>query len=612
MRFIVGITAAAEMGWRPRGADAVTGVSGLDVWANQFGASEIRQGNVGDGSVVVAGSCPASVTELERAAAAAARGDWVAAARLPGVALVLVRSGPAWRVIGDRAGTVQVFWMRFAGRVVWGTAAAPLAALGGHEVDPAVLLGQMMLQGVDVLDGGSHFHGVHRVRPGHALVLEEGQPVRTEPIPLPVGQMAFERAAPLVRDAVTDAVQRRTLTGDLISADLSGGMDSSTVACIAAKRTRLLAVTYTDARMEDEDDAHYARQVAAQLPGVRHQVLEGGTGTVLHFGGLDDPSLLPLTDTPTYSLGLLEIKRLQLALPVQSGSRLHLTGRGGDDVLDAVGSMPLDQFRAGHRVAAWRRITVLARARRAARTELLAQAARTVATPYPHALEKLADQVTAGQTDGLSGAARILTWCGTGSALPWLTQLGRSLVAGLVGSRAASADRRETPGRLHERLALELMGDGHSTFDQVSRTLWDLPVHAPLLDNRVVDLCHAIPGWQRSQPGMFKPLAQAAFTGLVPDVLLERRTKTPFTASLYDGLRAHAPAVRRILAGSVLVQAGLLDGHRVMGALDAGVRGETVPLAALHGLVAAELWLALLALDRSAWWEQTHETRVAA
>lgn len=49
-----------------------------------------------------------------------------------------------------------------------------------------------------------------------------------------------------------------------------------------------------------------------------------------------------------------------------------------------------------------------------------------------------------------------------------------------------------------------------------------------------------------------------------------------------------------------------------MGALDAGVRGETIPLAALHGLVAAELWLALLPLDRSAWWERTHATRVAA
>ncbi|MFE6186517.1 asparagine synthase-related protein [Streptomyces sp. NPDC056465] len=587
-------------------------VSGLEAWASEFGAGEIRRGGFGDSTVVVAGSCLASVVELERAAATAARGDWIPATRLPGVALVLVRTGRVWRIVGDRAGTVQVYWMRFAGRVLWGTAAAPLAALGGYEADPAVLLGQMMLQGVDMLDGASHFHGVRRVRPGHALVLEEGQPPRTEPVAPPVARLALDRAAPLVREAVVEAVERRTLMGAQVSADLSGGMDSSVVASIAAASTRLLAVTYTDARMRDEDDVHYARRVAAELPGVRHQVVEGGTGEARHFGGLNDPHLLPLTDTPTYSLGLLGIKRVQLAGPVRSGSRLHLTGRGGDDVLSAVGATAVDQFRAGQRAAAWRHVTAMARERRTSGAGLLAQASRTAATPYPRALETLAGQVAAGRADGAVGAVRILAWCGAGGALPWLTRSGRSMVADLVDARAAGADRRETPGQLHERLALELMGDGHSTFDQMSRTLWNLPVHAPLLDTRVVDLCHAIPGWERARPGAFKPLARAAFTGFVPEVLLERRTKTAFTGSLYDGLRAHAPAVRRILAGSVLAQAGLLDLSRVMGALDAGARGETVPLAALHGLVVAELWLALLPLGRSAWWERTDVSRVAA
>ncbi|MFG2564715.1 asparagine synthase-related protein [Streptomyces sp. NPDC048567] len=612
MRFIMGTTSAAGLGWRPKEAAEVASVGGMGVWAHQFGAGEIRRGSFGDGTVLVAGSCLASVVELERAAAAAARGDWVVAARLPGSALVLVRTGSVWRVLGDRAGTVQVYWMRFADRVLWGTAAAPLASLGGYEADPAVLLGQMMLRGVDVLDGVSHFQGVRRVRPGHALVLEEGQPPRTEPVAPPVAQLAFDKAAPLVRDAVVEAVQRRMLTGGSISADLSGGMDSSVVASVASLSRQLLAVTYTDPRMRDEDDVRYAHRVAAELPGVRHHVVEGGSGAVRHFGGLDDPHLLPITDTPTYSLGLLEMKRLQLAEPVRNGSRLHLTGRGGDDVLDAVGSMPLDQFRAGQRGAAWRRVTALARTRRASGTALLAQAARTIATPYPRALEVLADRVQAARPDGPAGPARILAWCSADGSLPWLTRSGRTLLGDLIGARTNSADRRETPGRLHERLALELMGDGHATFDQMSRTLWGLPVHAPLLDNRVVHLCHAIPGWERTRPGAFKPLARAAFTGVVPDVLLERRTKTSFAGSLYDGLRAHAPAVRRILSGSTLVQAGLLDRSRVLGALDAGVRGETFPMAALHGLVVTELWLALLPLGRSAWWERTGTPRVAA
>ena len=71
---------------------------------------------------------------------------------------------------------------------------------------------------------------------------------------------------------------------------------------------------------------------------------------------------------------------------------------------------------------------------------------------------------------------------------------GRDAVAGLVAERAAHADPGATPGQIHERLALEMMGDGHATFDQIARRQWGVPVHAPFLDTAVVDVCHAVPG----------------------------------------------------------------------------------------------------------------------
>ncbi|MEV5947743.1 asparagine synthase-related protein [Streptomyces sp. NPDC051993] len=132
-----------------------------------------------------------------------------------------------------------------------------------------------------------------------------------------------------------------------------------------------------------------------------------------------------------------------------------------------------------------------------------------------------------------------------------------------------------------------------------------MPVHAPLLDNHVVDACHAIPGYARTRPGDFKPLARAAFTGHVPDYLLHRRTKTAFTSSLFAGLRTNAPALRRILDHSLLAQAGLLDGAKALAALDSAARGEPAPLAALHALVVTELWLATLPTARTTWWETT-------
>ncbi|MEU2358874.1 asparagine synthase-related protein [Streptomyces misionensis] len=111
---------------------------------------------------------------------------------------------------------------------------------------------------------------------------------------------------------------------------------------------------------------------------------------------------------------------------------------------------------------------------------------------------------------------QMLSWCGMTGAAPWLTRTARTAVADLVAARAETADAHAGPGQVHERLALEMMGHGHATYDAIARQLWGVPVHAPFLDTPLVDVCHAIPGWQRARPGDFKPLARAAFTGSVP------------------------------------------------------------------------------------------------
>jgi len=390
------------------------------------------------------------------------------------------------------------------------------------------------------------------------------------------------------------------------SSDLSGGVDSGTITSVAAHHGPVLAVTYTDQMMGEQDDVRYAEQIAAGQPRLTHRTIHGGHAGVRHFDGLADLCALPFTDTPTLSLGLLELKRAQLAPAVDQQSQAHLTGRGGDDVLDAVAVMLVDQHRAGHRTQALRRTIALARERRCAGHMMLRQATCTRVTRYPKALAALATRLGDGSPLTASAAQpwEMLAWCGTTPAAPWLTRAGRDALANLVDARAQHADPSTAPGQLHERLALEAMGDGHATFDEIARHEWGVPVHAPFLDTAVVDICHAIPGWERRRAGDFKPLARAALTGAVPEYLLSRKTKTAFTGSVYAGLRANAPALRGILSGSALARAGLLDTGKTIAALDAAVRGEQAPLAALHALVVTELWLSLLPSRRSDWWQK--------
>ncbi|MEE1930691.1 asparagine synthase-related protein [Streptomyces sp. TRM 70351] len=617
MRFIAGTCDTgrgswAGNDWRPRGARDALNEGPARIWTTGFEPGEVRRcsDRNGQAEVLAIGCCLATREELSAARADAERGAWAQATRLPGSFLTVVRDRTGLRIAGDRAGTVTVYWIRVREGVLWATAAAPLAAFAKAQPNFAVLLSMFMVRGVDVLAADSHFRTVRRVPPGHVLVLAPGRQPRTEAVPALTARTSIEEGATAVRETITTAVGRRATSSGPISSDLSGGVDSGTVTTLAATRGPLLAVTYTDARMSEQDDMRYAERIAHDHPQITHTKIHGARAGVQHFDGLEDPAVLPFTDTPSFTLGLLAIKAAQLAPATAHGSRAHLTGRGGDDVLDAVPTMAIDQYRAGHRMEALRRTATLVRTRRAALWPVLEQAARTQRTRYPQALAALADTINAGpehtaQRGPGTPVAQLLTWCGSGSAAAWLTRTGRAAVADLVTARAQTARPDTTPGALHERLALELMGDGHATFDQISRQQWGLPVHAPLLDNPVVNACHAIPGYARTQPGDFKPLARAAFPGHVPDYLLHRRTKTAFTSSLFTGLRANAPVLRRILGRSLLAQAGLLDRSKALASLDSAARGEPAPLAALHALIVTELWLATLSTARTTWWETT-------
>ncbi|MFF2402698.1 asparagine synthase-related protein [Streptomyces goshikiensis] len=597
-------------GWRPQRAQEVAIEGPMRMWTVGHGGPDLRTGpSLGGGAeVVCAGSCLATSKEITEARDAAERGQWEHTALLTGSFVALVRHGTTAWVFGDRAGVHPVYWVADGELVWWSTSATALAALHGRTPDYGRLLTPLAVRGVDHLGSSSPFSGIRRVPPGDALVLSPGRRPRTIPVPGRQEQLALADAAPVLREVLTRAVRRRAAGAVNLSSDLSGGLDSSTLTALAAARGSLVGITYTDRHMADSDDPAYAALVAAELPHLTHHVVHGAALGVRHFDQLDDLAALPITDSPSLSLGLLGVKAAQLAPAIAVGSQLHLTGRGGDDVLDATASTLIDQYLAGHRSAAARRAWAFARSRRTSPHEVLARATRTYAEPYPKALARLAALV--GGTSHLSPPlhrppADLLAWCLPLASATWLTPAGRRATGTVIDGQAAVAASSERPGQLHARISLERMAEEHATYDQISRQLWKLPVHAPFLDTPVVDVCHAVPGWERAVPGDYKPLARAAFAGAVPDVLLQRRTKTSHAGGVHDGLRKNLSVLRRILMGSQLAEAGLIDSGQALAALEGGARGEAAFLWPVHHLVATELWLSTLRLGREQWWEVT-------
>ncbi|MFP1629845.1 asparagine synthase-related protein [Streptomyces sp. 5K101] len=622
MRFMVGafsppgpagVEAGQLSGLQPRGAIRLP-FDGPPLWAAGYRPGEVAHSPArgGNAEVLAAGTCLATDAELREARDAAERGTWAHATRLPGSYLAVVRHHRTVHIVGDRAGVHVVYWTTDGNHVLWSTSQLALAAYRGAEPDLVPLLTAISVQGVDPLKRASSFLGVHRVPPGSALVLEPGRPPRTEPVPAPSRTATLEQTGELLGPRLTTAVHRRCAGHPgAVSADLSGGIDSSCIASLAAARHPLLAVTYTDAQMADQDDVRYARAVAAEYPSITHLEINGSREKVRHFDGLTDPATLPLTDSPSLSVGLLAIKRAQLAPARAHNAGLHLTGRGGDNCLDSIPLTAVDRLRTSDKVRAVQQLAAFARARRAPLHSCLAQAAVTARTPQPRALQRLAARLR--RTGSRSGAAflqpaQLLAWCGTLPAADWLAPGGRRLVADLIDARAATADPDALPGATHERLALERMAEEQATYDQITRQLWKLPMHAPYLDTPVVDACLAVPGWERWAPGDFKPLARHALTGAVPGHLLTRRTKTAMTASLHLGVRANHATLNAVITGSRLAAAGLIDPTPALAALAAAARGETAPLGSLHYLIAAELWLTTLTISREHWWQPAAET----
>ncbi|MCA1221395.1 asparagine synthase-related protein [Streptomyces sp. 8L] len=605
MRYVAGTFARTPplvAGPRPRGGHEFHHDGTLRAWSVGHDSHEVCCAVSRDhtAEVILVGACPATAEEVRDAAESAARGHWHHAGRLPGSYLGIVRVGRSVRVVGDRAATVQVHWIATDTAVTFSTSAAALADLTRAAPDLVRLLAEATTWGVEPGADG-WFEGIHRVPPGAALTLNPGAPPTIERLPAPA-ERSFAGAAEALRHELSLAVGRRALSGRPLSSDLSGGVDSSSIACLAAAHTDVTAVSYIDAAMADQDDARYAAGVAAAYPAITRHLVDGRRSGSRHFDRLTDPSGVPLTDAPTLNVSRLGILHAQLAPAVAVGSTGHLTGGGGDNVLDAFAS-PADRYRRGARAAALRDAHRLARERRCAVQPVVRAVTAAARGTHPKALARLADAVRGDAAlPAIPDAADVARWCGRLPAARWLTAAGRTAVADLIGARAQAADPAVGPGALRERLALEATGAEHAHLDALARALWGLPVHAPFLDTRIVDVCHAVPAWERRRPGDFKPLARAAFTGLVHAPVLSRRTKTPFDG-IYDGLRVNAPALRALLKRSTLAGAGLIDTGVVLASLDRTIHGSPADLASLDTLVAAEVWLSNLPGAAGAWWE---------
>ncbi|MFJ4880042.1 asparagine synthase-related protein [Streptomyces sp. NPDC088745] len=552
-----------------------TAVSGaVRAWSAGCAVRSQQEGMV---SVNVLGDCRVNTGELYRTGLdAVRRGRWTELTRWSGSYWVVARHGERTFVAGDLAGVRGLFVGQGADGLVWGSHAARVAAATGSPGPDLGLLAAQIVAGAEHWPERSVYANVQQVPGGRGLLIEDGQHTTvdvtglSEPVTLTVG-------AGRVGGALRAAVEGYVSPHEVVGADLSGGLDSSTAVLLAAQRRQVCAVTY-GGELASAEDTEFAARVAAHS-GIAQHLYRGGPET-WHFSGPPPAA----TDAPTLSAAITGLDAAYLR--PAAGLGVHLTGHGGDVVLESSTAAFVDLVQQGRTREAKAQATTWARLQDTAPGPLWRQVKTAAAQGRGQALE---DAATLIERSRPQGEALVWSWCQPGAAAAWLTPEGRTEVARLLRESARWAPDVRA-GQWDDWQTLRLNGASARHEISLYEPLRINPVF-PYLDNEVVRACYAIPAHERRRSGQYKPLLGAALPEL-PTWLSGRRSKGSFGPVLLAGLRANRQALHRLLAASPFVREGLLDAAAVAAALNRAAAGDAAaPRAALQLLLTTCLWL---------------------
>ncbi|WP_431837644.1 asparagine synthase-related protein [Cellulomonas sp. Y8] len=472
--------------------------------------------------------------------------------------LIATDSEGTVRVQGSTTGTRAVFWAPQPGCApVASDDVGVLARVLGAAVDLDELV--VRLSDAEVnhpYSGGVIWKGVQSVEPGCWLRLAEGSTSRvvggwTPPDPTEHLDDLAPRLQASLREAITEAV---THTGG-VSTDLSGGLDSTTIAYAVHELRSDLRTVFLRPRDPTNADGAWSDRAAADLASTHH-VLDYGEITAT---GEHDDLACRLPEGPAEAARYLAlIPALETALGTAQPS-VHLNGHGGDELFGALPAMPWSLVRSRNRhrlrdVLGFQRVN---KQYLPATVRLLARGG----TPQRDLRRIAASTFTAPYDPYLHGSLWIppvrLPACLTTEALDRFRRrtLGYADRHGLVLHRDRTSHQIREAVLFHGALLrrMNLMRTHGSRLEFL----------APLLDDRVVRTAMSLEIGDRFRAALIKPLLARGRPASMPVDYFRRRDKGDYSAESFADFRAARDRIRRTFAeGAVLEDLGLLDVNR--------------------------------------------------
>lgn len=574
---------AAAMG--TRAVQRISHPSGRPWLLGSWPADGITTGEAGQTKIAVIGEHAMTSSQLN---AAAGRISAVAdldrfAASLVGCSHLVATVGGGVRVQGTVLGLRGVCYARIGEATVAADRADVLADLLGAELDEQRLAAHLLdSSALHPMAGQPVWRGVSALPIGHYLVLDgRHRTVQWWSPPQPVVPMVDGARA--LREALSAAVQARVGARNLVSSDL-GGLDSTSICSLAARGSATVVAYTADGRDPMADDVTWARRTVAGLGNVEHHIIPGDRLPMVYDGLCDIDDRFDEPCPAAVHLG----RWLAIARPAAArGSRLHLTGFGGDELL-AGSPAHLHAMLRTHPRTALRNARGFAIQRPWRYRDTLRQLSGS--RPYRAWLARASAQLT---DPPLPPETPTLDWGVPPRLPPWATPDAVGAVRELIRTATRSTEPlAQTRGQHVELQAM------HSTSRLVRQlgqatARFGLTLAAPYYDDRVVEAGLAVRPRDRVTPWHYKPLIIEAMRGVVPQESLTRHTKDEGSHEVEVGLRENRAELLALCEQSRLARLGLIDANELRQVCSRPLP-PSLQFDALYQTVACEVWLRTL------------------
>ncbi|MEU2946234.1 asparagine synthase-related protein [Nocardiopsis alba] len=477
---------------------------------------------------------------------------------IPGSYHLVAELDEGVRIQGTLSSGRQIFYSNRGSPVLAASDPALLLPFVGREWDRSILASRLIapwppwpVSEIPV------WKGVSALAPGHFLQVDSrtgtARQVRWWSPEEP--HLTLERGAELLASAVHDAVRSRGRGRTTVSADLSGGLDSTGLCFVAAATGVPLVTTRWQATDVADEDEAWARKAERRLPGARHLTFDrrSAPGWFTELlprspGVHDHEGPFPWIRTRGRLVHAAEAV-------ADEGSRTHLTGHGADELFFAT-PLNLHSLARTHPAKVPAHVLgyqALYRWRTAPTLRGLADS-----STFSAWLGKVTDSLraplrefSAGPDFGWGLSGRMARWVApeaveaASEALRRDDVLSRGPLSRYRAQHASWQDAR-------------LCGDTLRKVNHITR-VHGVSWEAPYLDDRVMRIALSVRFDQWSMPDRYKPLLVEALRGTAPPEILERSTKSEYSAEAYTGLRRSREAVAELCDGMRLEEHGLVD-----------------------------------------------------